>query len=150
MSRRVWLTVAGVVAITALLAVWALVVVWRALALVATGEAIGVLLGLAFLVLPLVALAMLAREWRLAIATQAMADELFAEGGLEIDELPRSPGGRIDKAAARDAFDAARTQAEAEPSDWRSWYRLAFAYDAAGDRGRARASLRKAARMRRG
>jgi Flp pilus assembly protein TadD len=37
-----------------------------------------------------------------------------------------------------------RAQAEAAPEDWRSWYRLALAYDAAGDRTRARAAARHA------
>jgi len=147
-SRR-WLTVGGVVGLTLLLVLYAGVVVVRSVALIGTGQAVGVALGLAFLVLPLVILALLVREWRLAVDTQVMADTLAAEDGLPVDDLPRSPGGRIDRAAARKAFDAVRTQAEAEPDDWRSWYRLAFAYDAAGDRGRARAALRTAARLRR-
>lgn len=149
MNRR-WLTIGGVVGLTLLLALYAGVVVVRSVALIGTGKAIGIALGVAFLVLPLVILVLLAREWRLAVDTQAMADTLAAEDGLPVDDLPRSPGGRIDRAAAREAFDAVRTQTEAEPDDWRSWYRLAFAYDAAGDRSRARASLRTAARMRRG
>ncbi|MDR3069315.1 MAG: hypothetical protein LBU50_07415 [Cellulomonas sp.] len=149
MNRR-RLTIVGVVGLTLLLLLYAGLVVVRSVALIGTGKAVGVALGVAFLVLPLVLLAMLAREWRLAIDTQAMADTLAAEDGLPVDDLPRSPGGRIDRAAAREAFDAARTQTEAEPDDWRSWYRLAFAYDAAGDRGRARGSLRAAARLHRG
>ena len=149
MNRR-WLTIGGVVGLTFLLLLYAGVVVVRSVALIGTGEAIGVALGVAFLVLPLVLLALLAREWRLAVDTQVMADTLAAEDGLPVDDLPRSPGGRIDRAAAREAFDAVRTQTEADPDDWRSWYRLAFAYDAAGDRGRARGSLRTAARLHRG
>ena len=81
------------------------------------------------------------REWSLAVDVQRMADELAAADELPVDDLPRSPGGRIDRAAAREAFEPAREHAEAEPDDWRSWYHLAFAYDAAGDRRRARESL---------
>lgn len=148
-ANRRWLTVGGVVALTVLLVLYAGVIVVQSVALIGTGKAVGVVLGVAFLVLPLVVLAMLAREWRLAVDTQAMADTLAAEDALPVDDLPHSPGGRVDRAAAREAFDAVRTQTEAEPDDWRSWYRLAFAYDAAGDRGQARASLRTAARLRR-
>ena len=148
-ARRRRLTVGGVVALTVLLVLYAGLIVVRAVALIGTGKTVGVVLGVAFLVLPLVVVAMVAREWRLALDTQAMGDALATEDGLQVDDLPRSPGGRVDRAAAREAFGEARTQAEAEPDDWRSWYRLAFAYDAAGDRGQARASLRTAARLRR-
>jgi Flp pilus assembly protein TadD len=35
-------------------------------------------------------------------------------------------------------------EAEAVPADWRGWFRLGAAYAAAGDRKRARASMRVA------
>ena len=35
-----------------------------------------------------------------------------------------------------------RTEVEAAPEDWRGWYRLANAYDLAGDRKRAREAMR--------
>jgi Flp pilus assembly protein TadD len=37
-----------------------------------------------------------------------------------------------------------RAQVEERPDDWRSWFRLALAYDAAGDRTRAREAARHA------
>jgi cytochrome c-type biogenesis protein CcmH/NrfG len=148
-GRSRWLAIGGAVGLTALLGLYLAVAVRRAVALLGSGVAIGVVLGAATLVLPLLVVALLAREWWLAVVTQQMADHLAAEGGLQVDDLPRSPGGRIDRAAARQAFDAMRAQVEAGPDDWRSWFRLAFAYDAAGDRRRARESLRHAARLRR-
>jgi len=148
-GRSRWLAIGGAVGLTALLGLYLAVVVRRAVALLGSGVAIGVVLGAATLVLPLLVGALLAREWWLAVVTQQMADHLAAEGGLQVDDLPRSPGGRIDRAAAREAFDAMRAQVEAGPDDWRSWFHLAFAYDAAGDRRRARESLRHAARLRR-
>ena len=36
---------------------------------------------------------------------------------------------------------------EAEPESWEAWYLLSFAYDAAGDRKRARSGLRRAAAL---
>jgi hypothetical protein len=78
-----------------------------------------------------------------------MADALAAEGALPVDDLPRSPGGRIDREVARERFGAARADVEAAEDDWRAWYRLAFAYDAAGDRKAARAALRTASRLHR-
>jgi hypothetical protein len=141
--------VLGAVALTALLAIYVVALAGRGVALVATGEPVAVVLGLGVLVLPLLAVVLVAREWALAVAVQRMADELADRGELPEDTLPRSPSGRIDRAAAREAFEAARVEAEAHPQDWAARYRLGFAYDAAGDRKRARAALRLAARLRR-
>jgi len=149
-SSRVRCTsIAGAVALTGLLALYVWVVATRATALIRTGEPVGIGLGIAFWILPPLVIWLVAREWRLAVDVQRMADELAAADELPVDDLPRSPGGRIDRAAARAAFEPARELAEAEPDDWRSWYHLAFAYDAAGDRRRARESLRKASRLHR-
>ena len=148
-SRVRWTSIAGAVALTGLLALYVWVVATRATALIRTGEPVGVGLGIAFWILPPLVIWLVAREWRLAVDVQRMADELAAADELPVDDLPRSPGGRIDRAAARAAFEPARELAEAEPDDWRSWYHLAFAYDAAGDRRRARESLRRASRLHR-
>jgi hypothetical protein len=148
-SRVRWTSLAGAVALTGLLALYVWIVAARATALVRTGEPVGVGLGVAFWILPPLVIWLVAREWRLAVDVQRMADELAAAHELPVDDLPRSPGGRIDRSAARAAFEPARELAEAQPDDWRSWYHLAFAYDAAGDRRRARESLRRASRLHR-
>ncbi|WNB84898.1 hypothetical protein [Cellulomonas sp. ATA003] len=140
--------VLGALALTALLAIYVVVVALRGVALIATGEPVGVLLGLGVLLLPLLAVGLIVREWMLGATVQRMADELAARGELPEDTLPRFPSGRIDRAAAREAFGAARVEAEAHPEDWAARFRLGFAYDAAGDRRRARAALRLAARLR--
>ncbi|HWJ85401.1 MAG TPA: hypothetical protein VNR62_08230 [Cellulomonas sp.] len=146
-SRTRRTALAGAVVLTALLAVYVWLVAARAVALIGTGKLVGIVLGAAFLVLPLVVIWLIVREWMLAIDVQRMADELAAADELPVDDLPRSPGGRIDRAVAREQFDAARDAAEEAPDDWRSWYHLAFAYDAARDRRRARESLRTARRL---
>lgn len=148
--RSLVVAIAGAVALTALLALYVLLVAARAAALVRTGEPVAVVLGIALWALPVVAVWFVAREWSLAIDVQRMADALADADELPVDELPRSPGGRIDRSVARDAFDEARERCEAAPDDWRSWYHLAFAYDAAGDRRRARESLRHARALFRG
>jgi Flp pilus assembly protein TadD len=38
-------------------------------------------------------------------------------------------------------------QAQARPDDWAAWFRLGTAYDAAGDRRRARAAVRHALQL---
>lgn len=134
----------GVGALILLLTIYLVAVGERAFALVGTGDAIGVVLGAAILIIPMLVVWFLVRELAQARAVDALTATLDAEGGLEVDDLPRTPGGRIDRAVARERFDGARAAAEAAPQDWRAWYRLGWAYDAAGDRRRARAALRKA------
>lgn len=135
----------GAVVMTVLLGVFMVAVAWRGVALVRTGEPVAVGLGAAVLVLPLLGAWLLVREWRLAASVQRMADRLAAEGGLPVDDLPRTPGGRVAREAADAAFAQYREETEARPDDWAAWFRLGFAYDAAGDRRRARESLRRAA-----
>lgn len=149
-ERRRYTGVAFAVAITALLAVYAFAIVVRATQLLRTGDGVAVALGVTWLVLPLIVIGLIVREWLLAWDVQRMADTLAAEGGLPVDDLPRSPGGRVDRGVARERFGPARQDVEAAPGDWRAWYRLAFAYDAAGDRKAARGALRTASRLHRG
>ncbi|HSK56842.1 MAG TPA: tetratricopeptide repeat protein [Jiangellales bacterium] len=129
------------------LGVYLVLVGWRGVLLVRTGDAVGVGLGLAVLVLPAVAAVVVAREVRFGLATQRMARELEAAGALPVDDLPRRPSGRVVREAADHAFAGRRAEVEAAPGDWRAWYRLALAYDDAGDRRRAREAMRHAARL---
>ncbi len=115
--------------------------------LVTSGEPVGVALGVALLVVPVLVGAAVLREVRFGAETERMARVLESEDGLPVDDLPRTPGGRVVRAAADEAFARYQAEADAAPDDWRSWFRLACAYDAAGDRRRARAAMRQAARM---
>ncbi|MFE7508093.1 hypothetical protein [Promicromonospora sp. NPDC057488] len=137
----------GAIAVTALLALYVWQIAGRGVSMMRTGEPVLIAIGLGVLVIPLLVIGLIAKEYWLAATVQKMADTLFAEGNLPVDDLPRSPGGRIDRAAADEAFEPYRVAVEASPEDWRARYRLAFAYDAAGDRRRAREALRHAARL---
>jgi Flp pilus assembly protein TadD len=140
-ARRTALLLVGV------LVVYLVLVGWRGVLLVRTGDPVAVTLGLAVLVLPAVAAVVVAREVRFGVATQRMARELDAAGGLPVDDLPRRPSGRVVREAADASFAGRRAEVEAAPEDWRAWYRLAVAYDDAGDRRRARDAMRYAARL---
>jgi hypothetical protein len=135
------------VALTLLLGLFVWLTASLGFGLLRSGEPAGVGLGVAALILPVIAVWFMFREWQLAAAVQQMANQLAAEGRLPIDNLPRSPGGRIDRAAALTVFEEARQAAESSPEDWEAMYNLAFAYEAGGDRRRARAALRTAARL---
>lgn len=137
----------GAVVVTALFALYVWAVAGRGFALIGTGKLVGILLGLGALLLPLLCIGLIIREWMLASSVQKMADELAERGELPEDDLPRSPGGRIDKEVARAAFLPAREYAQEHPKDWQAWFNVAFAYDAAGDRRRARGALRTASAL---
>jgi hypothetical protein len=101
-------------------------------------------------VLPAVGVWALLRELAFGVRTERLGRALAEEGGLPADDLPRTPGGRIDRAAADERFAVRRAETEAGPGDWRNWYRLSLAYSAAGDRTRARSAMRDAVALSRG
>lgn len=134
-------------AVTLLLVFYLVVSFQRSLLLLADSNLTAKAIGAAYLVLPIIGAWALIRELMFGARTEQMAKVLEAEGGLPVDELPRTPGGRIVRAAADAEFEKYRAEAEAAPDDWRSWFRLSCAYDAAGDRKRARASMRDAVKL---
>ena len=133
----------GAILIAVLLAVYVVLVGWRAVQFVATGEPIAVAIGIALIVLPIVAAWALWREIMFGVRSQALVRRLEAEGALDLG-IPLLPSGRPERAAADAAFPAFQAAAEAEPDSWRAWLRLGLAYDAAGDRRRARSAVRQA------
>jgi hypothetical protein len=85
-----------------------------------------------------------AAEIRFGLATERLGAQLDAEGVPPEPDLPRTTGGRVDRDAADALFEVRRREVESDPAQWRSWYRLALAYDLAGDRRRARDAMRTA------
>ena len=122
----------------------------RAVALLRSGEVVPTLLGASLLALPVVGIWALVREWRFGQQIEQMSEELAATGGLPVDDLPRRPSGRVQRDAADAYFAQMSAELELDRSDWRRWFRVADAYDAAGDRKRARAAMRQAVRLREG
>jgi hypothetical protein len=118
--------------------------------LVTSGRPAAIGLGAAIFLLPIVGLWAMIATLRAGFAHQRLA-RLAREGGMELDvsALPRRPSGRIEREAADALFGTVRAEVEDEPDDWRRWYRLARAYDYAGDRSRARETMRKAVEMER-
>ena len=142
MSARI-----GVVLMAALLALYIVLVGQRAWLLVASGDPIGIAMGIALVVLPVIAAWALGRELWFGVRAQQLGRRLEAEGGLPADEVTVRPSGRVLREDGDAVFPAYRAEAEAHPDDWRAWYRLGLAYDAAGDRRRAREAVRTAIRL---
>lgn len=121
-----------------------------AFAFLASGEWAAIGLGVALLLLPIVGVWALVSTLRAGFAHQRLA-RLARESGMELDvsALPRMPSGRIDRGAADELFATVRDELEADRDNWVRWYRLARAYDYAGDRSRARETMRTAVEMER-
>ncbi|MEE3750220.1 hypothetical protein [Mycobacterium intracellulare] len=119
-----------------------------AVAMIASGRPAAVGLGLAVLVMPVIGLWAMVATLRAGFAHQRLA-RLIAADGMELDTsaLPRRPSGRIERDAADALFATVRTEVEDHPDDWRRWYRLARAYDYAGDRRRAREAMKTAVNL---
>jgi hypothetical protein len=131
--------------LTAALVVYLVMLAERAVALLRTGTGVGIALGIGVLLLPVLGVWVVVTTWRSGARIQRLSRLLDAEGGLpDTEDLPRMPSGRVDRKAADAWFEQRRAELEQHPDDWRHWYRLAHAYDIAGDRRRARATMRKA------
>ncbi len=142
MSARV-----GVAVMAVLLGLYILLVGQRAWLLLLSGDAVGIAMGVALAVLPLIALWGLGRELWFGVRAQQLARRLETDGALPADEVAVRPSGRVIREDADAVFPAYRADVEARPQDWRAWYRLGVAYDAAGDRRRARGAVRTAIRL---
>lgn len=127
--------------LVAALAVYFVLIGYRGVQLIGDHRPVLVVLGVAVIVLPLVGVWVVVAEVRFGLATERLAHRLEPDPE---PPLPRSPSGRVDRAAADERFALRRAQVEAAPDDWQAWYRLAEAYDDAGDRRRARAAMRTA------
>lgn len=142
MSARI-----GVAVMAVLLALYIALVGQRAWLLLTSGEPVAIAIGAALVVLPVLATWALGRELWFGVRAAQLGRRLEAEGALPTEEVAVRPSGRVLREDADAVFPAHRAEVEADPDDWRAWYQLGLAYDAAGDRRRAREAVRRAIRL---
>jgi hypothetical protein len=118
----------------------------RAVLMFEAGSAPGVIAGCALVLFPLIAIWALWRELMFGWQTERLVKRLDAEGGLPV-ETAVTRSGRPQREAADAEFPRYKAEVEAAPDSWRAWFRLGLAYDASGDRRRARWALREAIRL---
>ncbi|SPE58591.1 hypothetical protein SNS2_4149 [Streptomyces netropsis] len=131
-------------ALAAVLVAYFVLVGSRGVMLIQQGTLLTVAFGVSVLVLPFIGAWFLYQTTKFARAADRLARELDAEGGLPVDELVRTPSGRIDRDSADVVFARRRAETEDAPGDWRSWFRLAVAYHDARDTPRARKAMQRA------
>ncbi|MFF9146440.1 hypothetical protein ACWGBV_25895 [Streptomyces sp. NPDC055051] len=126
------------------------VVAMEGVLLLLTGEPAAMGMGAVAFLLPCVGAWFLWQNTRFARRANRLAAELEAEGGLPVDELKRTQGGRIDRDSADEVFARRKAETEESPEDWRCWFRLAVAYHDARDTPRARKAMQRAIALREG
>lgn len=139
MSARI-----GAAVMAALLLLYIALVGQRAVALLISGDGIGIAMGAALVVLPLVAVWALGREVWFGWRAEQLGRRLEAEGALPAEALDVRASGRPVRDEADALFPVYRADVERNPDDWKAWFRLGLAYDGSGDRRRAREAVRRA------
>ncbi len=131
----------------ALLALYLIFTARYALVLVTQTTGVGVFIGVALAVLPVIGAWALIAELLFVTRAERLLRRLRSADALPVDDLPRLPSGRIDSAAADAQFPAYRAAVESNLESWEAWLLLGLAYDASGDRKRARWAAREAIRL---
>jgi len=119
-----------------------------ALVFITSGRPAAIGLGAAILVMPVIGIWVMVATLKAGLTHQRLA-RMARDDGMELDvsELPRMPSGRVRRDAADALFETVRDELESDPENWLRWYRLARAYDYAGDRSRAREAMKKAVQL---
>lgn len=133
-----------VVLVTILLVVYLLSTLQRAWIMFTSEQFIAKMFAVALFVLPIIGFWALCKELVFGYKTAKLAKVLEQENGLPVDNLERTAAGRVVRESADLAFVEYKFAAQQSPQDWRVWFRLSCIYDAAGDRKRARQTMRKA------
>lgn len=137
----------AVVIMAALLALYLVFAVRYGLILIGVGRPLPIAIGIALLILPVIGAWAMVSEILFAVRAERLAKRLEAEGGMPSEPVPVSASGRVDRAAADALFPGYRAAVDADPENWRAWFRLGLAYDASGDRRRARWATRTAIKL---
>lgn len=134
----------GALVMSFLVLVYLFLVGERSYALIISGDSVGVAIGSLMVFLPVVAAWGIFMELRFGLRIEKLGKVLTSEQAWPSFPFEFRPSGRPTKESAQAVFDIYRKKTEADENNWRSWFTLGLAYDAAGDRARARAAMRKA------
>ena len=122
---------------------YVLTLLGRGIILLQEPSLIAIAMGLAILVLPLVALWALFAELQFGLKAQRLSRRLIALDipGLDLD---LRASGRATKDSANKELERIQDAVNRDPENWSLWFQLGEAHDAAGERKNARAAIRKA------
>ena len=125
---------------------YVLTLLGRGIILLQEPSLIAIAIGLAILVLPLVALWALFAELQFGLKAQRLSSRLIALDipGLDLD---LRASGRATKDSANKELERIQDAVNRDPENWSLWFQLGEAHDAAGERKNARAAIRKAIQL---
>jgi len=113
----------------------------RALTMLAEPNPVAIAMGVGMLVFPVFAIWAILREIKFGIDAEKITKRALSIELPEL-ELVLRPSGRATKESAALAFDSVKKNFD--ESQWTQWLLLSEAFEASGDRKRARESMRKA------
>lgn len=137
MGIKIWVGV-----MSALTLLWVFSLAGRGLILLQEPNLFAQFMGLAIMVLPVIAIWSIFSELRFGFRAQKLGKRLDAEGVADL-ALEFRASGKATKESAQREFERV-SAALSENESWQLWYQLGQAYDANGDRKRARSAIRKA------
>ena len=107
-------------------------------------QPIAKIMGAVILALPIFGAAALISEFKFGFAVERLGKQLEQEGLWPQFDFDYRPSGRVIRESADRVFVEYQAKTQDDEANWRSWFALGLAYDAAGDRARARNAMRKA------
>jgi hypothetical protein len=128
---------------TALLLLYVALLANTGVSLILTGIFVGQVMGVLILAFPVLALWATFVELRFGLAAEKLVSKVESEGTWPDLGIETRPSGRAVRSSADSAFARWSTAAE-NSNDFHDWFNLSLAYDACGDRRRARAAMRRA------
>jgi hypothetical protein len=134
----------GALFMSALVVMYLVLVAERSFALIGSGEAIGIAIGSLMIFLPAVAFWGIFMELRFGLRIEKLGEVLKQENAWPQFPFELRPSGRPTKESAQEVFEQFRQRVISDESNWKTWFALGLAYDAAGDRPRARKAMRQA------
>ena len=127
-----------------LLSIYLVVLSKWAFDMIAVGSLIGIVFGLLVFTFPALGAYAIYREIRFGLKAEAMGKELEANNEWPVFQLELRPSGRPTRESADENFKVFAKLATQNPDDWKSVFALSLAYDACGDRPRARKAMAEA------
>lgn len=134
----------GAIVMAALLLIYIVLLANTGLSLLTTGILVAQVMGFLILAFPLIGIWAIIVEFRFGSAAEKLIARIESEGTWPDLGIETRPSGRAVRASADAAFAKWSAAAEQDPENFRAWFNLSLAYDACGDRRRARSAMRKA------
>lgn len=138
---------AGAFILGAITFIYLLLMTNQAINLLQLDIPIAKVMGLVLFGLPAVGVWAIIRELKFGLQVEALSKRVREQNLWPLFDLELRPSGRPVRASAQKVFAEYAELTENNPDDWRNWFNLSLAYDAAGDSRRARSAMRNAVRL---